>query len=101
MTHGKAKTTTSSKLKARKLELEDLVAVFVPSLAAILANAEKKKGAPLTESEVVNIRDTSTVMMVRRAVADEMAKGRGFQDLNSEKVWAEWQVLRTQVPKSK
>ena len=94
MTQAKGKKTVK---KRTSDDLSNLVAVFVPSLAGILADAERKKGAPLTESEVMNVRDTSTVVMVRRTVADEMVKNRGYRDINPENAWTEWQKVRAQV----
>jgi hypothetical protein len=38
-------------------ESQDLVPYFMPSLSAILVNAEDKKGSPLEYDEVVEIRD--------------------------------------------
>ena len=96
MTQAKGKKTVK---KRTSDDLSNLVVVFVPSLADILADAERKKGAPLTESEVMNVRDTSTVVMVRRTVADEMVKNRGYRDINPENAWTEWQKVRTQARK--
>jgi hypothetical protein len=36
---------------------ERLIPLFVPSLAALLANREQAKGAPLTQEEVITIRE--------------------------------------------
>jgi uncharacterized protein YegJ (DUF2314 family) len=73
---------------------DDLVAVFVPSLVVLLSNLEKGKGAPLTEDEVVGIRDSGTCVMLRRPMARAQAKARGYEDLDPENIWEEWQRVR-------
>ncbi|MBI5544488.1 MAG: hypothetical protein HY901_11395 [Deltaproteobacteria bacterium] len=79
------------------MDLADLVPIYVPSLLEILAAAEKKKGAPLTEAEVLNVRDTATVVMLSRERADQMRRGRGRPDVDPERCWEQWQELRTKI----
>lgn len=79
----------------QKIDLDELVPVYVPSLYEILLAAEKKKGSPLTEDEVVNLRDTATVVMMRRAVAESTAKARKIKDLDSAHAWEEWLKRRS------
>ena len=73
---------------------EELFPVFVPSLASVLHNYQRQKGSPLTESEVVAIRDKCTVVMLLRSAAEQMAQRRGYEDIDPENCWHEWQKIR-------
>jgi hypothetical protein len=73
---------------------EPLIPVFMPTLAALLMNREQEKGAPLTEAEVLEIRDTAIVMMMPESQADAMNDARGYLDIDPENCWQEWQQLR-------
>lgn len=73
---------------------EDLVFVFIPSLAALLTHCERTAGAPLGEAEVCSIRDNAVGMLMQRAEAEAMAQSRGYADLDPHNCWAEWQELR-------
>lgn len=74
----------------------DLVALFMPPLATVLASAEREAGRPLTEVEVMAIRDRTVVMMVRPEIAEEMTASRGFRDVEPEDCWADWHRLRVE-----
>jgi uncharacterized protein YegJ (DUF2314 family) len=76
---------------------EDLVPLFIPALGAILLNAEDSKGSPLTEQEVLHIRDHSSVIMVTREHAEKMAESRGYDDIDPENCWFAWQMLRREL----
>jgi hypothetical protein len=71
-----------------------LVQIFNPSLAALLLAAENDKGSPLTEDEVIAIRNSATVMMVPEESAAEMSKKRGYKDIDPDNCWQEWCELR-------
>lgn len=71
-----------------------LVPVFMPSLSALLVNAEGNKGAPLTEQEVLAIRDKSVCVMMPLDQAVKMDESRGYCDINPENCWDEWLMLR-------
>ena len=73
---------------------ESLIPVFMPPLVIMLRQHEQQKGAPLTEAEVLAIRDQSVVMMMRESIARQMAERRGYNDVNPERCWVEWQQLR-------
>lgn len=75
----------------------DLVRVFIPPLATLLAHAETRKGAPLTEREVIEVRDAGVCVMMRAAEAEAMVASRGFRDVVSETCWADWHRLRVQM----
>lgn len=76
---------------------ERLIPVIVPSLAAILSNAEQTKGSPLTEAEVVRIRDEAPCMILRESAARELDEKRGYRDIDPDNCWEEWQQLRVQL----
>ncbi|WP_273767475.1 hypothetical protein [Aeromonas hydrophila] len=73
---------------------QDLCLVFIPALVTLLYKAEKDKGSPLTENEVIKIRDGATCMAVQFSVALEMDEKRGYPDIVAEESWSEWQAAR-------
>ena len=73
---------------------DPLVAIFMPPLLKMLFHLEKKKGAPLTEDEVLAIRDQALCMKVRASAAAAMAEKRGYLDISPEDCWKEWQTRR-------
>ena len=73
---------------------ENKIHYFIPSLASILRRAELSKGAPLTESEVMDIKDNATAIAVTPEIAQEMDAKRGYCDIDPENCWTEWQALR-------
>jgi hypothetical protein len=56
---------------------DKLIPVFIPSLGALLLAAENKKGSPLTEQEVLRVRDQASSIMMERKDAVLMTKTRG------------------------
>jgi hypothetical protein len=74
-----------------------LIAWFVPSLAATLLDRERKKGAPLTRTEVNRVRDEAPAILVSRATLKELRKRRGYEDIDPANAWTEFQVLRDQL----
>lgn len=75
---------------------EDLVPVFVPSLAAVLIAQEDKKGEPLTPEEVLQIRDDAICIMMPLAEASKMEEHR-YRDIDPENCWYEFQLLRREL----
>lgn len=73
---------------------EPLVPVFVPALVALLQFAEDQKGSPLTEDEVLEIRDNGSCIALTVPDAAAMAEARGYDDLDPEDCWEQWQQLR-------
>lgn len=73
---------------------QDLLSLFMPALCTILISAEDKKGSPLSEQEVIEIRDKSAVIMVSHEHAAKMAESRGYSDIDPENCWYDWQMLR-------
>lgn len=76
---------------------EDLVPTPIPALIAILLNKEREKGSPLTEAEVIEIRDNAICMMLPASVKMQMEESRGYPDLNPEYVWEQWQTARLEL----
>jgi hypothetical protein len=74
----------------------DLVPVFMPPLAMLLAHAEKSKGARITESEVMRIRDDAACIMMDAGDAERMTESRGFRDVQPDNCWSDWHRLRVQ-----
>ena len=80
---------------------EELIPVFIPALVALLEHAEVKKGAPLTRSEVEAIRDGGVCMMMPVAQAADLAKSRGYPDLDPENCWQQWKNFRSTARRKK
>lgn len=78
-------------------DAEDVVPLFIPALIAKLFHAERTKGSPLTEGEVLELRDGATVVMSKRSVVDAMAASRGYADIDPENVWPQWQRARLEA----
>ena len=76
---------------------DPVIPVFIPALVAILWNLEQRQGTPLTEAQVRKIRDDAVCMTMPRSVARKLAESRGYDDLDPEDVWNEWQVARAQL----
>lgn len=76
---------------------EDLVIEFTPPLIALLLAAERAKGSPLTEEEATDVRDNATSVRLRRSTSEAMAAERGYVDLDPERCFEEWQVVRAQL----
>lgn len=70
---------------------DPLVAVPIPPLVTLLVALEERKGAPLTQEEVLQTRDGAVCMTMRRSMAWRMAEQRGYRDFDPENVWDEWQ----------
>lgn len=78
-------------------ESEKLIPIFMPSLASLLLNSERSKGAPLTHEEVMSIRDNGVCMMIRQSVARKMEESRGYRDVDPENCWEDWNALRSEL----
>jgi len=73
---------------------DPIVMIFTPALVAVLLVAEEDKGAPLTEDEVIAIRDKATCMTLKRSEAQQMVAHRGYSDVDPAHVWEEFQAVR-------
>ena len=75
-----------------------LIPVFMPALVVMLHHFEREKGSPLTEPEVLDIRDKCVCMMMRVEHAIALDEKRGYNDIDPQRVWEQWQEARAQVP---
>lgn len=66
---------------------------YIPSLFAVLVNAEHRKGALLTQEEVESLRDQAVCIMLPASVRAKMDETSG-PDLDPARVWDEWQSVR-------
>jgi hypothetical protein len=74
---------------------EGLSLVFIPSLAALLTQAQDLNGgAELTERQVLAIRDGSSVMVGHNEVVRSVEEGRGYADIDAADAWRSWLRLR-------
>ncbi|MEG3085683.1 hypothetical protein U1707_18745 [Sphingomonas sp. PB2P12] len=67
--------------------------VPIPALVAILLHSDKEKGSPLTESEVLAIRDQAVCIKMSYSMAAEMAEKRGYDDIRPENLWEDWNAI--------
>lgn len=81
----------------RILADEKLILFPIPSLVSLLLRAETDKGQPLTESEVIAIRDGCTCVALPPEVAAATAKSRGYDDIAPDHCWAQWQQARIEL----
>ena len=86
-----------AKMKSDDHQEEELVPTPVPALIVILLNKEREKGAPLTEAEVIEIRDNAVCMVLPISVKIQMEESRGYPDLDPEYVWEQWQTARLEL----
>ena len=73
---------------------DPLVLVPIPALVAVLLHREQEKGSPLTEAEVLAIRDSAVCEALRYSAAAAIAEGRGYDDIAPEHAWEEWNAIR-------
>jgi len=77
------------------LSTDPLCLVFIPTLVSLLKAAEDCKGTPLSEEEVLEIRDNATATAVPFSAAVALEKERGYEDIVPEECWNEWQRVRS------
>jgi hypothetical protein len=73
---------------------DPLVVVPIPPLVTLLQHQEMEKGSPLTESEVVAIRDGAICMTMSSSRAANLAASLGFADIDPAEAWEEWVRVR-------
>ena len=76
---------------------DDLILTPVPSLVATLLNKETEKGGPLTQEEVMAIRDGCHCIAMPAPAHRKMEESRGYRDIDPENVWDEWQIARLEL----
>ena len=75
-------------------ENQRLILVFMPSLVSTLLNRDKAKGSPLTEDEVIAIRDGAHCVATPADVVPAITEARGYEDIDPENVWRDWCAIR-------
>ena len=75
----------------------DLIPVFTPALVALLIRAEELNSAPLTRNQVIAIRDNADCVMLPRSAKAEMEDERGYADIDPERCWEDWLIVRAQL----
>jgi hypothetical protein len=76
---------------------EPLVSVFVPPLVDVLRWAEEAKGSPLTEEDVIAVRDQAVCLTMRQSHAQALESKRGYPDLDPDNVWQEWRAIHSDL----
>lgn len=76
---------------------ERLLIVPVPTLVSTLCRAERDKGSPLSHDEVIGVRDRCVCVRVPESVARKMAESRGYEDIDPEHCWEQWQQARVDL----
>ncbi|MDQ0019056.1 hypothetical protein ACQJ2W_019165 [Pantoea agglomerans] len=67
-----------------------MIVLFIPSLISLLVSKAEEKGSPLTEEEVLAIRDNATAIVTDAEGVLAVAERRGYQDIDPEHCWEEW-----------
>jgi hypothetical protein len=79
------------------------VRVYLNPLHAMLGAAEKQKGLPLTEAEVLHVRDTTVAIDMTPKQAEKFYASLDAQmpigRLDPTRLWEEWQEVRDHVMK--
>jgi len=73
---------------------DQLIITPVPALVAVLLAKEKEKGAPLTQTEVEEITDKAECIAMPRHARQKVDESRGYQDIDPERAWEQWQEVR-------
>lgn len=76
---------------------EQLVITPMPSLVSLLLRAEDEKGSPLTREEVQAIRNKCVCIVLRGSSVAAIADRRGYDDIDPEHAWEDWQIAREQL----
>lgn len=76
------------------VEASSMTPVIMPSLAALLSNAERSAGKPLTRREVEGLVSSAPAVTMEHARARELERSRGYADIEPELAWEQWLILR-------
>ena len=75
----------------------NLIICPVPSLVATLLSKERDKGSPLSEEEVLEIRDNAPSIALTAEDQQRLIERRGYEDIDPEDAWNEWVRARTEL----
>lgn len=92
MASGEPDTQATGDGEASNQPAEALVIMPMPSLVSVLLAAYDEKGADLTEAEVLALRDNAESVAVPRDIVPDIVESRGYEDIDPENVWEEWQT---------
>ncbi len=73
-----------------------LVLTFMPPLVTLLLKREKEKGFP-PYGEVLAIRDQAVVVALSEPAALDVARKRGYRDIDPDHCWEQWQSVRIEL----
>ena len=76
---------------------DELILAPVPALVSVLLNLERQKGSPLVEAEVIEARDNAACIAMPRSAHEAVVSARGYQDIDPERAWEEWQNIRASL----
>jgi hypothetical protein len=80
---------------------EPMVTVFLNPLAMLLAARERQKGSPLTEAEVLEVRDGAVCTQMPLSQAERFYAALDAQmpipRLDPERIWEQWQAMRDRL----
>ncbi|MDD7984815.1 DUF2314 domain-containing protein [Lentisphaera marina] len=68
--------------------------IFMPPLSQVLINAENKKGAPLSLDEVLSIKNSAVVVIIKKGLHQAIPGDQNEHDIDPENCWHDWQILR-------
>ena len=66
--------------------------VFIPPLITLLLSKEQEQGSPLTEEDVIRVRDNATAIVVDSDAARALAESRGYRDIDPENCWDTYRI---------
>ena len=71
--------------------------VFMPPLSTLFINAEDKKGAPLGINEVLSIKNSAVVVIIKKGLEQQIAGECDDHEIDPENCWHDWQILRRRL----
>ena len=82
---------------AQQSDDEPLIPTPIPALVAVLLNKERAKGMPLSEEEVLAIRDESPCVVLPLSQKLALEESRGYADIDPDHAWEQWQDVRVEL----
>ena len=77
------------------------VTVYLNPLMMLLVGAERQKGTPLTEAEVLAVRDSAVSMPMTPSQAKKFYETLDSEipvhRMNPDRIWEEWQEIRDKI----
>jgi len=73
---------------------DDPIITPVPALVALLLAKEKEKARPLTQEEVAEIVNNAECIAMPQHVRKKVDEARGYDDIDPEQAWVQWQQAR-------